>query len=285
MKIAPSEVNSFWKPAVPNPSSDISLEAYREFLKHKVELSKELGFEISPDEVHPWLKPHQKAAVVWAVRGGRRALFESFGLGKTCQQLEILRLILKKADEYDLAQAKKGILAVPRPHRGLVVAPLGVRQEFKRDAKKLGLSIKFIRSIAEAEPEGLYLTNYETVRDGKINPKEFLVTSLDEAAVLRSFGGNKTYREFMRLFADVPYRFVATATPDPNEYIELLAYAAYLGVMDVSQAKTRFFKRDSTKADKLTLHRHKETEFWYFVASWGLFLEHPATLCKCECHG
>src|SRR5271157_2687662 len=107
MKISSSETGSFWKPAIPNPSSDISIEAYREFVKQKVELSKDLGFECSPDEVHPWLKPHQRAAVVWGVRGGRRALFESFGLGKTCQQLEILRLILKKADEHDLAQAKK----------------------------------------------------------------------------------------------------------------------------------------------------------------------------------
>src|ERR1035441_268732 len=82
----------------------------------------------------------------------------------------------------------------------------------------------------------------------------------------RSFGGTKTYREFMRLFSTVPYRFVATATPDPNEYIELLAYAAYLDIMDVSQAKTRFFKRDSVHADRLTIHQHKEKEFWLWVS-------------------
>src|SRR5690606_2201625 len=98
--------------------------------------------------------------------------------------------------------------------------------------------------------------------------------SLDEASVLRGFGGTKTFREFMRLFAgdgkglrarvrgaEVRYRFVATATPSPNEYIELLAYAAFLGIMDVGQAKTRFFQRNSEKADELTLHAHKEQEF------------------------
>ena len=84
----------------------------------------------------------------------------------------------------------------------------------------------------------------------RLDPSYFGVTTLDEAAVLRGFGGTKTFREFMTLFESVPYRFVATATPDPNEYIELLAYSAYLGIMDVSQAKTRFFKRDSTKADQ-----------------------------------
>ena len=241
--------------------TDISLEAYRQFLRDKTQLSEDYGVPVEPGEIHPWLKPHQRVAVQWAVRGGRRALFESFGLGKTVQQLEIERLILGR-----------------KPGRGLIVAPLGVQQEFMGDAERVGIDLRFIRSIKDAEKTGIYLTNYETVRDGKLDPRHFSVASLDEAAVLRSFGGTKTFREFMRLFETVPYRFVATATPDPNEYIELLAYAAFLGISDVSQAKTRFFKRDSTKADKLTLHPHKEAEFWYWVASWALFLRKPSDL-------
>lgn len=240
---------------------DYSLEAYHRFLGDKAAVTTDWGFVVEESEVHPWLKPHQKKAVVWGCRGGRRALFESFGLGKTVQQLEILRLILKRAGG-----------------RGLIVAPLGVRQEFQRDAKTIGIDLKFIRTIEEAGESGIYLTNYETVRDGKLSPSHFTVASLDEAAILSSFGGTKTFREFMRLFDNVPYRFVATATPDPNEYIELLAYAAFLGIMDVSQAKTRFFKRDSTKADKLTLHAHKEKEFWLWVPSWALFLRKPSDL-------
>jgi DNA modification methylase len=136
------------------------------------------------------------------------------------------------------------------------------------------------------------MTNYETIRDGKLDPAEFTVATLDEASVLRGFGGSKTFREFMRLFTGdggpsrnhrqdgktVQFRFVATATPSPNDYIELLAYADFLGIMDVSQAKTRFFKRDSTKADKLTLHAHKEEEFWLWVSSWALFVQRPSDL-------
>jgi hypothetical protein len=76
----------------------------------------------------------------------------------------------------------------------------------------------------------------------------------------------------------VRYRFVATATPSPNEYIELLAYCAFLGVMDVGQAKTRFFKRNSEKADQLTIHPHKEREFWLWMASWALFVQKPSDL-------
>ena len=251
---------------------DYSIEAYREFLRAKYNLPQELGIPIEPADLQMSfpsgfeLKPHQAAGIIWGARGGRRALFESFGLGKTVQQLLILWLILR-------ALAKKG-----QNGRALIVAPLGVQQEFAIDAERVGIPLKFIRRIEEADETGIYLTNYETVRDGKLDPQKFVVASLDEASILSSFGGTKTFREFMRLFEAVPYRFVATATPDPNEYIELLAYAAFLGIMDVSQAKTRFFKRDSVHADKLTLHPHKVKEFWFWCSTWGLFLYTPSDL-------
>jgi DNA modification methylase len=240
---------------------DYSLEAYRAFLKRKFVLSEDFGFEIDLDELHPWLKMHQKLAVRWMIRGGRRALFASFGLGKTACQLEAVRLTLKRTGG-----------------RGLIVAPLGVRQEFAHDAKILGIDVKFIRSHEEALDDGIYLTNYESIRDEKLNVGKFNVASLDEAAILRSFGATLTFRTMMRVFEAVPYRFVATATPDPNEYLELAAYSAFLGIMEVSQTKTRFFKRDSTKADKLTIHPHKEREWWLHVASWSLWLSKPSDL-------
>lgn len=252
-------------------------DAYYKFLEAKVCQAERFGFDISPDAVNPKLLPHQRDCVVWAVAGGRRALFERFGLGKTVQQLEIERLIL----------ARDG-------GRGLIVTHLGVRQEFQSDAVKiLGWAEppKFIRSIEEAGESGIYLTNYETIRDGKLDPRHFVVASLDEGDILRGFGGTKTFRECMRLFAGdgktlnkrdrsagVPYRFVATATPSPNELLELAAYAAFLGIMEVSDIKSRFFKRDSTKADKLTLHPHKENEFWCWIATWALFLQKPSDL-------
>ncbi|MFL6427801.1 MAG: DNA methyltransferase [Acidobacteriaceae bacterium] len=237
---------------------------YEDFLRAKVAVAPLSGFEIDASAIHPILKPHQRVSVQWALRGGRRALFQSFGLGKTLQQLELMRLV---------AEHTRG--------RTLIVAPLGVRQEFRRDAiEKLGWTEgpKFIRTIEEADRPGVYITNYEPVRDGKLDPAAFEGSTLDEASVLRGFGGTKTFREFMRLFEQVPYRFVATATPAPNEYIEILAYAAYLGIMDVGQAKTRFFKRNSEKADELTIHPHKEREFWLWVASWALFLQRPSDL-------
>lgn len=248
---------------------------YDAFIKRKVVIAREDGLQLDVADINPILKDHQKLIVQWMVRGGRRACFASFGLGKTMIQLEAVRLT---------RQAAGGL--------GLIVIPLGVRQEFTRDAAVLGIRTKFIRRIEEVEDEEtIYLTNYETIRDGKLDPQVFTVASLDEASILRGFGGTKTFREFMATFAGdrktmndrvitagTPYRFVATATPSPNEYIELLAYAAFLGIMDVSAAKTRFFKRDSVKADNLTIHPHKEREFWLWVASWGLFVRRPSDL-------
>lgn len=247
------------------------LSEYRRFLHGKLVLASDDVATVESTDIHPLLKPHQRDIVRWAVGKGRAAIFAAFGLGKTFMQLEIARLTL----------AQHG-------GRFLIVAPLGVRQEFMRDAATLGVQIQFVRRIEECTDTGVYLTNYETVRDGKLDPKHFIGASLDEAAVLRGFGGTKTFREFMKHFAGddrsgvrtegVRFRYVATATPSPNEFIELLAYAAYLGVMDVGQAKTRFFKRNSEKADQLTIHPHKEREFWVWCASWAIFLQRPSDL-------
>jgi hypothetical protein len=241
-----------------------SIKAYRKFVGDKLAMAQTAGWEVSPDEVHPSLKPHQNDQVRWAVLGGRRAVFSAFGLGKTIVQLEIIRLTLLKSGGA----------------HGLIILPLGVRQEFTRDARDLlGTTVTFIRTDAERKEPGIYITNYESVREGKIDPTKFDAVSLDEASCLRGFGGTKTFREFMRRFENTTIpRFVATATPSPNEFIELLAYAAFLGIMDVGQAKTRFFKRNATKAGDLTIHPHKVEEFWMWVSSWALMIQRPSDL-------
>lgn len=199
---------------------------YGEFLKRKVRFDTRYGHTVGVEDVNPILKPHQKDIVVWAVTGGRRAIFASFGLGKSVMQLEILRLTLSRHQQQGA--------------RALIVCPLGVRQEFLRDAAMLGIRVRFIRCTDEVlEPYtdavDIYLTNYESVREGKIDVDCFTAVSLDEASVLRSFG-SKTYQTFLTLFDSVPYRFVATATPSPNRYKELIHYAGFLGVMDTGQA-------------------------------------------------
>ncbi len=122
----------------------------------------------------------------------------------------------------------------------------------------------------KASQRDIVITNYERVRDGDIDPKWFTATSLDEASVLRGYG-TKTFQSFLQMFKGVKYKYVCTATPSPNRYKELIHYAGYLEVMDTGQALTRFFQRDSTKANNLTLYPHKEEEFWLWVSTWALF--------------
>ena len=237
---------------------------YIDFLKSKVELAKESGFEVDKHEINPALKPHQRDAVIWALKGGRRALFESFGLGKTVQELEFC---------YQAINKNKG--------KALIVCPLGVKQEFTHDAiELLGYDApEYVRNMEEVRncKTDIMITNYERVRDGNIEPAYFSATSLDEASVLRSFG-SKTYQTFLDKFKGVPYKLVATATPSPNKYKELIHYAGYLEVMDTGQALTRFFQRDSTKANNLTLYPNMEDEFWLWISSWALFVTKPSDI-------
>lgn len=233
---------------------------YLDFIKDKIALSSSSGFDVDRADINPMLFPHQIDIVAWAIAGGCRAIFAAFGLGKSFMQLEALRLI----------GAREG-------GRQLIIAPLGVRQEFKIDAGKLDIQIQFVRRTEGLKGPGLYITNYESVRDGKLDPNEFNAVSLDEASVLRSFG-SKTFQTFLTLFQGVQYRFVATATPSPNRYKELIHYGGFLGIMDTGQALTRFFKRNSSKAGELTIHPHMEKEFWLWVSSWAIFVQKPSDL-------
>ena len=235
---------------------------YIDFLKSKIAVAKQTGFDV--DKLNSALFPHQADSVRWCLKGGRRAVFASFGNGKTVMGLEL---------------AHKCAEHTAKP--SLICLPLGVKQEFIRDAEKiLGYDKPiYVRNMAEIKncKAEIMLTNYERIRDGDIDPNYFGCTVLDEAAVLRDFG-SKTYQTFLDKFRGVPYKFVMTATPDPNKYKELIHYAGYLEIMDTGQALTRFFQRDSTKANNLTIYPHKEKEFWLWVSSWALFYTKPSDL-------
>lgn len=238
---------------------------YDDFLHSKIVTAPVGGLEVDPSELSPALKPHQRDAVIWAVKGGRRALFESFGLGKTAQELEYCRLVVK----HEGGQA-------------IIVLPLGVRQEFTRDAVELlGMDPPvYVRTMEEAAAHRdapILMTNYERVRDGDIDPTAFTAAVLDEASVLRSYGSD-TYQTFMVKFQGMKYKLVCTATPSPNKTKELIHYAGFLEIMDTGQALTRFFQRDSTKANNLKLYPHKEEEFWLWVSTWALVITRPSDL-------
>ncbi|QNV11270.1 DNA methyltransferase [Elizabethkingia anophelis] len=235
---------------------------YNDFLKNKVIISEDFGFEAS--ELSPKLHLHQPDIVRWSLAGGRRAIFASFGLGKSMMQLEI---------------AKQCILKENKPF--LIVCPLGVVQEFKRDNKKLGTKydIEYITDTNDIEnyENKIYITNYERVRKGDIDPSKFSGVTFDEASILRNLQ-TETTNYVLKYFKKVPFRFVATATPSPNDFIEILNYADYLGVADRGHLLTRFFKRDPKKAGNLQLLENKKDEFWKWVSTWAVFINTPSDL-------
>lgn len=238
-------------------------DAYRAFLESKVRLAARDGFDVGEKDVNPLLKPHVQVAVRWALAGGRRALFSRFGTQKTTWHLETARHCMLHTNE-----------------PALVALPLGARLSFFNDAKawfigRHRVRLAFVRSDAEIDRAAINLTNVESIREGKLDPRRFGSVNFDEGDILRNMN-TKTFWAFTERAKQVRYRFVATATPDPRDYAELLAYAGYLDIMDVGQARTRFFRRNSEKADALTLHPHKVREFWLWVASWALFIQKPS---------
>lgn len=276
-------------------------DAYGAFLEAKVAAAPSLGLpcELSDVQTHRIdgqpLRDHQRAIVRWGVQGGRRAYFLNFGLGKSTIQVETGRIVLEKA-AVRTAQiaARDGEIGHGRLDEidtdadsawepiGLIVGPLGCRTDLIADAAQIGVEVRFVRDMdqvwaAYAEGVRMFLANFETVRDGKLEVSAFTFASIDEAAALRDYG-SETFQTFLPLFSSVPYRFVATAMPAPNRYKELIHYAAFLGIMDSGQALTRFFQRNSTKAGDLTLYPHKEEEFWLWVNSWAVFLQKPSDL-------
>lgn len=242
---------------------------YQQFIESKIELVENGGFTITPDEFHPSSAayPHQFAAGKWALQKGQALLALSFGLHKTSIQLQMLRCVQERTGG-----------------KVLIVCPLGAKHQFtEEDGPRLGMEVCYVRNDYEAmtAPSPFIITNYERIISGDISA-EFIKQyvrglSLDEGDVLRSLG-SKTYDVFTDIMKPVQYKFVATATPDPNRYIELINYAVFLGVGERSALLNKYFGRNTQKAGDLTLYPHNEEEFWLWVSTWALFVTKPSDL-------
>ncbi|MDI3319974.1 DNA methyltransferase [Pinibacter soli] len=238
------------------------MSEYLNFLSSKIKVTEQSGFKADASDLHPSTKPHQRDAILWALQLGKAGIFKKFGLGKTHDQIEFHRLIHNKEGG-----------------KHLVVAPIGTLQEFTdNDGPRLGVEWRYIEEQSDiTDDHHFYITNYDRIRLCKFDLTGFVSVSLDEGSVLRNIGSDTT-EELTRQCAGIPYRLVATATPAPNDYLELINYAHFLGVMDRGQALTRFFKRNSLEAGNLTLCEGHEDDFWLWVMSWGFFLSRPSIL-------
>ncbi len=204
------------------------------------------------------LFPFQRECVDHNLRVGAAGLFLDTGMGKTEIQLEYL---------YHAMKATNG--------RGLLLTPLAVAQQTKRRADKYGYEARVIREMSDVGP-GINICNYD--RLDKIDPDAFGAVSLDEASILKSFT-NKTTRALIDAFKGHRFKLTATATPAPNDHMEIGNYAEFLEIMAANEMLSRFFINDtSTASQEWRLKGHAEISFWDWMASWCRMAERPADL-------
>lgn len=232
------------------------MSSYAEFLERKRMVDPMTGMSSVPD-LPGFLFPHQRDIVAWALRRGRSAIFAGTGLGKTAMELV-----------WSDAVAKHTAKPV------LIFAPLAVSQQHIREAKKFGLSARIVKAQDECAP-GVNVTNYQKIDHFDLAAFGGIV--LDESSILKSTDGHYRTR-IIEECASIPFRLAATATPAPNDFMELGNHAEFLGVMSYTDMLATFFSHDGGETQKWRLKGHAENDFWKWMASWAVMLRQPADL-------
>ena len=230
---------------------------YEEFLKQKDFVLESSGFDIDKSELNPMLYEFQKDIVRWALAKGKAAIFSECGTGKTAMQLSWAHQVCR--------------------HTGgkvLILAPLSVADQTKREAEKFHYEAKVCESQADCI-NGINITNYEKM--DKFVAKEFVGIVLDESSILKSYTG-KVRNALIQNFEHVPYKLACTATPAPNDHMELGNHAEFLGVMTRAEMLSMFFVHDGGQTSKWRLKGHATEVFWQWMASWSVFIDNPASL-------
>jgi hypothetical protein len=229
---------------------------YADFLARKRIADPMTGIATAVD-LPAVLKPHQRDIVQWALRRGRAAIFAGTGLGKTLMEL---------------AWGEQVAAFTGKPV--LIFAPLAVSAQHIREAAKFGLSARFVRNQDEVGP-GVNVTNYQKIDHFDLSL--FGGICLDESSILKSTDGKYRTR-IIQECASVPFRLAATATPAPNDFMELGNHAEFLSVMSYTDMLSTFFTHDGGETQKWRLKGHAENEFWKWMASWAVMLRKPSDL-------
>lgn len=250
---------------------------YNEFLNSKAVRAQAIGINVSPDAIHPMLFDFQRDITLWALRKGRALVGLDTGLGKTFIQLEWARLIAK---------------------RSLIIAPLSVARQTQREARKIGLEVKYVRYASEVAGDGIYITNYEMAE--QLDASVFGAVVLDESSILKSIEG-KMRRRLTIQFGEVPYRLCCTATPAPNDNSEIGMHSEYLGIMRNNEMLASFFihankvtenmvevgdgrmvkvktKQAGSLGQDWRIRNYAKGEFYRWMASWAMMLSTPSDL-------
>lgn len=233
------------------------MAAYEDFLARKAITDPSTGLTDLP-ELPDCLFPHQRDIVKWALRRGRAALFAGTGLGKSLMELAW-------AD------------AIIRAHPGSMIilfAPLAVSNQMLREADKFGIAARLVATQDDCAP-GINITNYQKLDHFSLD--SFIGIILDESSILKNESGH--FRNaLVEAASQIPFRLAATATPAPNDFMELGNHAEFLGVMKYTDMLATFFVHDGGETQKWRLKGHAENEFWKWMASWAVMLRKPSDL-------
>lgn len=233
------------------------MQNYQEFLKHKKISVIASGIKIKSDDINPLLFDFQRDIVKWALQKGKSAMFEGTGLGKTIQMLEWARHIHQHTNK-----------------PVIILTPLSVANQTVTEGNKFGITVNHCKDQLEVI-NGINVTNYEKL--DHFNTDAFSGVVLDESSILKSFTG-KIKTKIFDSFENTPFKLACTATPSPNDYMELANHAEFLGVMTRSEFLSMWFIHDSGDTAKWRLKGHAKEEYWKWVASWAVMMQNPADL-------
>lgn len=234
-----------------------TMVTYEDFLKQKQIKVVSSGFDVKMENINPMLFDFQKDIVRWCLKKGKSAIWADCGLGKTPMQLEWSYQVHKKTGG-DI----------------LIVAPLAVTNQTAREGIKFGYEVNVCRKQEDVKP-GINIANYEMLK--YFDEDKFIGIVLDESSILKSFTGK--YRNLIiDKFKHTSYKLSCTATPAPNDYMELGSHAEFTGVMTRTEMLSTFFVHDGGDTSKWRLKGHAEDEFWKWISTWAVVLQKPSDL-------
>jgi len=228
---------------------------YEAFCRAKLVVHPPTGIA-NPPPMPEWLFPFQQDLVRWALERGRAALFADAGMGKTRCQL---------AWAHAVAEHTGG--------RVLILAPLAVAPQTVREGADVGVHVTPVRDPSQLPARGIVITNYEMAE--KFDPALFAGVVLDESSVLKNYMGARK-RFLVESFRSTPFRLCASATPAPNDHLELGNHADFLGVLSSHEMIARWFINDSSTFGTYRLKGHAVASFWDWVNSWARCVGKPS---------
>lgn len=233
------------------------MEDYKAFLESKRLVMKPVGFDVPQSDINRMLFGWQQDIVQWALRLGKAAIFSECGTGKTPMQLEWARHVAAHAGPV------------------LILAPLAVAHQTVAEGRKFGIDVLQVYEDGEIQPNSVWVTNYDRLK--KFNCSKFAGVVLDESSILKAFSGT-TKRLILSTFRNTRYKLACTATPAPNDHLELGNHAEFLNVMDSNEMISRWFINNSMSFGDYRLKGHAEKDFWRWVASWAVSVSLPSDL-------